>query len=104
MDADDLLVGAAGVREDRHLARQDGEEVVALVAVPEEKLAFVDRPPLAAFLERGQGVVMQPRERALAVPGLLEERQRGRLAHGSNATRRRRSVREINSPQRPVPR
>jgi hypothetical protein len=81
VDGDDAILGAVVV-DDRDDALLDDEEVAPLVPRAEEHVA---RPRLADPADRAQPaalLVVQPRERAVAVDGLLEPRSEP--AHASS--------------------
>jgi hypothetical protein len=72
VDSDRLLVRAACVLDDRHLARKDDEEVVARVAIGEQHLSGRDCAPHAVLFEGRDRLVAQPWERTLGVACFLE--------------------------------
>ena len=82
--ADRALATAVMALDDRDLARQDHEEVVAGVTLAEEHVAALDATALADRLERRELAVVEPRERAGAVLGLDECVAVESRAHGSS--------------------
>ena len=79
VDGDDPLARLAGVAQDRDPAAEQHEEVVVIIALPEEDLALADVPAGPDRLDQRDGVIAQLRERALGVErfGELAERDVG---------------------------